>query len=291
MSLPQSLVCSLLILAGLAAGAQAQQTPVEPTQASGLTQPSDPSPPGKADAPSAGPAESGPAETGTVESAPAKEPPAATKDPPGLTRLTKDYDLWIDSKRKLVVVDGKVCLREGQLEMFACPKGSKEHESIVALNCKSQFVHAALLAVGAKTGTPVRFNPEYQAATGTEVEVFVLWKDRDGNNRQTRAQDWIRNVKTGQAMTFPWVFAGSSFWVDEQTGERMYNADAGDLICVSNFPTAMLDLPVESSQGNADLLFEAFTERIPAIGTHVRLVLRPKPATPPAATPPPADQE
>lgn len=282
MSIPRSVVCWLLILAGLVAGAQAQETPAAPTQAPGPAQPSDPSQPGKADAPAAGPAESGPAETGTVESAPAKESPAATKDPPGLTRLTKDYDLWIDPKRKLVVVDGKVCLREGQLEMFACPQGSKEHESIVALNCKSQFVHAALLAVGAKTGTPVRFNPEYQAATGTEVEVFVLWKDRDGKNRQARAQDWIRNVKTGQAMTFPWVFAGSSFWVDEQTGERMYNADAGDLICVSNFPTAMLDLPVESSQGNADLLFEAFTERIPAIGTHVRLVLRPKPATQPA---------
>ncbi|MCO6455871.1 MAG: hypothetical protein J5I93_11290 [Pirellulaceae bacterium] len=268
MSIPRTLVCFWLILAGLVAGTQAQETPAEPTQAPGAAQPPDPSvpsapsQPGNADAPADKPADAAP----------------ATKDPPGLTRLTKDYDLWIDSKRKLVVVDGKVCLREGQLEMFACPKGSKEHESIVALNSKSQFVHAALLAVGAKTGTPVRFNPEYQAATGTEVEVFVLWKDRDGKNRQVRAQDWIRNVKTGQAMTFPWVFAGSSFWVDEQTGERMYNADAGDLICVSNFPTAMLDLPVESSQGNADLLFEAFTERIPAIGTHVRLVLRPKPA-------------
>src|SRR4051812_14186275 len=81
-------------------------------------------------------------------------------EPQGLTRMTKDYDIWIDPKRKAVIVDGQICLREGQLEMFACPKGSKEHESVIAVNAKPQFVHAALLAVGAKSGTPVKFDPE-----------------------------------------------------------------------------------------------------------------------------------
>ena len=76
-----------------------------------------------------------------------------------LKRLTKDHDLWIDLKRKLVVVEGHVCLREGMLEMFACPKGTKEHESIVAVNCQAQYVHTALLLVGAKEGQPVQFAP------------------------------------------------------------------------------------------------------------------------------------
>jgi len=53
----------------------------------------------------------------------------SAKNPPGLTRLVDG--LWIDQKRKYVVVDGKVSMREGPLEMFACPKGTKEHESIV----------------------------------------------------------------------------------------------------------------------------------------------------------------
>ena len=53
-------------------------------------------------------------------------------------------------------------------------------------------------------------------------------------------------------------------------------ANSGDLICVSNFNTATLDLPVESSQANASLLFTAFTERIPPHGTKVRLVLIPR---------------
>jgi hypothetical protein len=38
----------------------------------------------------------------------------------------------------------------------------------------------------------------------------------------------------------------------------------------------MLDLPVESSQDNAQLLHEAFTDHIPPLGTRVRLVLTPK---------------
>ena len=52
--------------------------------------------------------------------------------PPGLMRLAKDSDVWIDFKRTLVVVDGEVALRSGQLEMFACPKGTKVHESVIA---------------------------------------------------------------------------------------------------------------------------------------------------------------
>jgi hypothetical protein len=51
-------------------------------------------------------------------------------------------------------------------------------------------------------------------------------------------------------------------------------ADGGDFLCVSNFPTAMLDVPVSSS-AKGSLLFQAFTERIPREKTKVRLVLIP----------------
>ena len=51
----------------------------------------------------------------------------------------------------------------------------------------------------------------------------------------------------------------------------------GDLICVSNFPTATLDLPIESSQSNEALLFEAFTGRVPPRGTQVDLIFSAKP--------------
>jgi hypothetical protein len=198
------------------------------------------------------------------------------KDPPGLVRLSEEGGAWFDPARKLVVVDGTVCLREGQLELFACPRGTKEHESVVSVAAKPFNVHAGLLRIGAQTGNPASYDPTYVSATGTPIDVWILWKDKQGNKRTARAQEWIKNTRTGKQMEHPWVFAGSSFWTDEETGQRYYNADGGDFICVSNFPTAMLDVPVESSQANAELLFEAFTERIPARGTHVRLLLIPR---------------
>jgi hypothetical protein len=71
------------------------------------------------------------------------------------------------------------------------------------------------------------------------------------------------------------VFAGSAFWKDPADGTEYYQADGGDVICVSNFPTAMLDLPFESSQQNAELAYEAFEGRVPPRDTEVDIILSP----------------
>ena len=76
-------------------------------------------------------------------------------------------------------------------------------------------------------------------------------------------------------MDMQWVFAGSRFRVDAETGRRFYLAEGGDLICVANFPDAMIDVAAESSQSNASLLFEAYTERIPPLDTPVLVELIP----------------
>jgi len=204
------------------------------------------------------------------------KPPAAAIDTAKLHKLSKTHDIWLDAQNKLLVVEGQVCLREGFLEMFACPKGSKEHESVVSVNCDAMTVHAGLLALGAQIGGPVKFDPKFVPASGTVVDLFVTWTDAAGKPQKVRAQQWVRNSKTRKELTYDWVFAGSGFFTDEETGKRYYNADSGDLVCVSNFPTATLDLPVESSQANAELQFEAFTEHIPAKGTKIRLIFQPK---------------
>lgn len=201
-----------------------------------------------------------------------------------LQRLAPEYDVWLDAKNKQVVMEGEVCLREGVLEMFACLKGTKEHESVVAVKTKAFVVHAGLLALGAKSGTPVKFRPEYVPATGPEVDVFVFWRDEEGKLKKAKAQDWVRDLSTKKAMKHPWVFSGSIFSTNPETGQEVYGAEQGYLICVSNFSTAMLDLPVESSDKADGLLFEAFTENIPPRGTKVTVVLVPKiEANPPKA--------
>ncbi len=206
------------------------------------------------------------------------EMPEPKKLPPPTSgkKLSPDYDIWVDKERGIVMIDGQVTLRNGPLEMFACTKGTKEHESIVACNTKAFLAHAGLLNVGAETGTPVRYDESYHPPTGTEIEIEVYWLDKDGNRKKAKAQDWVRDARTEKPMTLPWVFAGSGFWQDETTGDRVYLAEQGDFICVSNFSSAMLDVPAESTQTNDGLFFEAFEERIPPLGTWVRLVLRPK---------------
>ena len=207
------------------------------------------------------------------------EPKPAVLLPPeveGLQRIEPQADVWVDKKNRRVVLVGEVCRREGQLEMFACLKNSKEHESIVAVRTKAFFVAAALLALGAEQGRPVQFRPEFKPATGPEVEVAVRWTDEQGKRQQTRAQEWIRHVKTGKSLAHNWVFGGSGFWLNENTGEQHFMAEDGDLICISNFTTALLDLPIESTQASSSLEFEAFTERIPPVKTQVVLYLTPK---------------
>lgn len=202
------------------------------------------------------------------------EPPKLP-EPEGAKRISEEDFVWVDAKRHQVLIDGYIVLREGYLEMFACLPDTKEHESIVAARTRAQTVHAALLAVGAKAGHPVEYRPKFIPATGSVIEIEVRWLDEKGNWKSARAQDWIQNLHTKAPMTEDWVFGGSGFWTDEKTGKQYYMAESGDFICVSNFTTAMLDLPVESSQANDGLLFAVKPKVVPPLGTPVRLVLTP----------------
>lgn len=229
-------------------------------------------------------------------------PPPLVDDPESLERLDVSDPIWFDRHERQVVMVGVVCQRCAPLELFACVKGSKEHESVVVVDAKPYVMHAGLVAAGAVPGSPVRFVPEFVPASGTEIEITLIWQDENGRRRRARAQDWVRDVAdlywtfegvvanefddelnpadqpaAWKDMQYPWVFAGSQFVQDDRTGERYYQADAeGDLICVSNFPGAVLDVPIRSTDSNAALLFEAFTERIPPLGTPVTLILTPK---------------
>lgn len=204
--------------------------------------------------------------------APAADTPAPDRHPE-LRRLAPREEVWIDVVGKRVVVGGRVALDRGLLEFFACPKETKEHESVVAVESSARLVHAALLAIGLEPGKPVSFDPFYAPATGPRIRVEMRWIDDDGRPQRADARSWIRDTRTGKPLETDWVFAGSAFWTDPADGREYYQADGGDLVCVSNFPTATLDLPIESSQSNEALLFEVFEERVPARGTKVEMVL------------------
>lgn len=196
-------------------------------------------------------------------------------DPPNAKRLAAKDRIWVDVKKHLVIVDGYIAIREGQLEMLACPAGTKEHESVVGLFTKAQFVHAALLAAGARAGKPVQWEPKFEPPTGSEIEIHALWFDSSGKKQTIDARKWVKQFgKSASTLDVNWVFAGSSMWKDPDNGEERYMAESGDLVCLSNFSTATLDVPIKSSQANSGLLFMANTDQIPSEGTPIRLVFR-----------------
>jgi hypothetical protein len=196
--------------------------------------------------------------------------------PVGAKRLGKE-NLWIDTEKQRVYFDGYVAMREGPLEMLACPVGSKEHESVIAVLPQASKVHAALLAIGAKPGTPVAFLPRFVPATGQRIRIWICYRDQDGKYQAVDARRWIRKGETDQDLQEDWVFGGSGFWKDPRNNREYYSADGGDMICVSNFATAMMDIPIASSAEASQLMYTPFTDRIPERGLPVRVVLVPIP--------------
>ncbi len=196
--------------------------------------------------------------------------------PPEAKQLTKSH-LWIDRKKSRVYFDGYVAMRDGPLEMFACPMGTKEHESVIGTLPKASEVHAALLAINAIPGAPVSFLPKFVPASGQRIRVWVCWRDQEGKFHVIDGRKWVQKSGTKESMNSEWVFAGSGFWEDPSDGHKYYRADSGDMICVSNFSTAMLDVNIASSAESDQLQFSPFTERIPERFTPVRVVLVPIP--------------
>ena len=193
-----------------------------------------------------------------------------------LKRLTPEHEVWIDLPQKRVLLGATVSCREGMLEMLACPAGTKEYESVLAVHSPAFLVHTGLLAIGAQPGQPVQFTPTYRAATGDAILVNVMFL-KDGQVQRMPGQQMVKNLQTGAPMQHDWVFGGSGFWKNEESGQEFYHAEGGELICVSNFSTAMMDVPIESSHQNNLLSFGTFTENIPPLGTRVLVELSIKP--------------
>jgi hypothetical protein len=186
--------------------------------------------------------------------------------------------LEVQGAHRRVLVNAAVCLREGPLELLLCRKNTKEHEAVLSAEIDARDLHKALLGAGATEGSPVRFRPRYRPATGTTIKVSLNYEDK-GQRKTASARDWVKNLKTGKRLDSDWVFAGSQLVdnpLDSKKG-KLYLANDGDVICISNFETALLDLPIESSKDDADRAYVAFTDHIPPLETKVTVILEPVP--------------
>ncbi|HAA61531.1 MAG TPA: hypothetical protein DCE39_11430, partial [Planctomycetaceae bacterium] len=87
--------------------------------------------------------------------------PRETRKPPATKRVAKPVPLnpqgtvLLDRAGKRLLLKASVCARDRVLEMLCCLKRTKEHESILTIDASAAVVHAGLLALGARQGTPV----------------------------------------------------------------------------------------------------------------------------------------
>lgn len=181
----------------------------------------------------------------------------------------------IENKKAVrVLVESRVCLREGILEHLLTRKRGKEHESILEADIDARALHSALLLTGATAGTPITFRPKEIPPRGTSIKIHVAYINDAGKVVKVPAREWIRHIKTKKDLHTDWVFAGSQFVVHpDDPGQVYYFANDGDVICVSNFEAALLDLPILSSASDNE--YEAHTARIPPVGTPVLVILEP----------------
>jgi hypothetical protein len=223
----------------------------------------------------------------------AAPPPVSKAEPipeikfPGLT---------IHARERCIDVDATVCLDEGALELIACTKGSKEHESVIAVGASTIHIHTALLLLGAKNGSPPMRQPINDEATrwidvppkGDLIEVCLEFKDAAGKLTERPISDFItRSAKHArspgavppegdQLPRFPgtFIFAGSLL-IDNGPGPKAYLAErSGHVISIATFGDELLCLPEVHSQDNGALMWSIDPTHLPKKGTAVTLRLR-----------------
>jgi hypothetical protein len=163
-------------------------------------------------------------------SAPASEVPAAKPDQQSadVVPLNPQKTVLVDKGRKRLLLKTRVAQREALLEMFLCKAGTKEHETIVALDADAYVVHAGLLAIGAEPGKPVQYEPEYKPPTGQIIDIFVNWTDEQGKPQRRKAQEWIRHV-TRRYYVAPLKALPEGFAMPAET-ELRHDPKRGELI-------------------------------------------------------------
>jgi hypothetical protein len=214
-----------------------------------------------------------------VSAAPMPEPKPGIKT----VKVGPNVVVEFEGKQRRVVVQSKVVLTKGPLEGLLTRATKKEHEYILAGDFDARHLHTALELAGAKAGKPVQFLPKYTPASGSKVAIRLRYT-KDGKPMDVPARDWIVEGRTGKPLAVDWVFGGSKLIPSpEGPGKpNYYIANYGDVVCLCNMDSALLDLPIESPKKFDARHYEANTKVIPKEGTAVELIFvviadKPKP--------------
>jgi len=204
----------------------------------------------------------------------------------------------VNLEKRHIDLEATVCLDQGLLELIACTKGTKEHESIVAIEARPMHVHAALLLLGANSGNPAMRKPIDEQGTrwvdvpprGDPVDVTLVFRDAKGKLVERPVSDFVTRSGKGLdgkpaagedtdddvAFGHTFLFAGSLIR-GKGPGPRKYLCDlSGNVISIATFGDELLCLPGIHGRQNASLMWQVNPTGLPKVGSKVTLRLRPK---------------
>jgi len=198
-----------------------------------------------------------------------ESPPPSSATPPvwknGVAILGS---VRVDPKTRVVLADGWVNQVEGAIELLACGKGGKTHESVFVLDVNPLDLQTGLLLLGLETGTPPTGLGQ-GPPTGPELDIWVDWEVK-GKRHTLPAERFILNVNTRKPLRhIPWLFTGSVI----ENGEFKALAEES-LVATYWDPWAIIN--IGSACGMDDEILYVNTRVVPPLHTPITMRFQPR---------------
>lgn len=218
--------------------------------------------------------------------------------------------VYADLQAKVVEFEGRITpmlVKDDRaplffLEVLVCSPDTREHETLVVSKVKPSHIHAALLLIDLKPGTPGRWTIENNQLTpvqptGDRVSLRFVYMDKTGARIEADPLDWVVSnrdkqrfmdsenaaAQTNKSPPPHWLFAGSKFVKrpgPDGLVREVYDADgSGTIVGLTTFGSELIgwsriispDASVEEPQWVADF------SKTPPPDTAVRVRIRAAP--------------
>lgn len=225
-----------------------------------------------------------------IAQAPAGAPPApvqaAVSVKPQILKLDEDRyqvgKIIFDRKTREIRFPAKVNMVKGLLEFLLVQQQGKVHEALLITDASPTHLNLAFLllqyqpsnelfSLRNETGHMTGLYPNVPAAVKARarIQIEVEWKDNAAKTHRNPINDWIQHSKEATAMPHgPWLYTGSTSHEGKYVPEL-----TGDIVAIFTAPEAMINYP--GADGGSDLVWHAFSERVPAKDTEVTLIITP----------------
>jgi len=183
--------------------------------------------------------------------------------------LYKLGNIDLDLKSKTITMYGKVNMSYGLIELLACTKTGKVHESVLVMDVQPIHLQTALILLGLEYGGGLQYQGDPRTPKGDRVRIWVEWES-DGKTIRHRAEDLVYNrVKQNPMEHTDWVFSGSRI---NKNGVFMAQA-VGTLITTFHEPDTIIDNPLP--EGGDDTVYVVNSQVVPPKGTSVKMIITP----------------